>query len=213
MKRLGRVGRRSVAVAVVCAAAAGSAGGVLAARLVSHPGGPSLPAYHGQLSWASGRRPAPNFTLQDQQGRRFSLSSLRGTPVLLTFLDSRCTSDCPIEARELAVSLRRVPASRRPVVVVVSVDPVGDTSASIAKAVRKWGLDGPWTLRWLNGGQASLTAVWRSYGIGVQAASNDIVHGMALYLIDRAGDERTAYLFPFLPGFVTTDLKRLASEA
>lgn len=212
MTRIRRAGRRTIAIAVVLAAAAGSAGGVLAARLVSHPSGLGLPAYHGQLSWESGRRAAPTFALRDQHGRRFSLASVRGRPVLLTFLDSRCTSDCPIEARELAASLRRVPAGRRPVVVVVSVDPVGDTAVSIAKALRKWRLDGPWTLHWLNGPQAGLTAVWQSYGIGVRAASSDIVHGMALYLIDRAGDERTAYLFPFLPGFVTTDLDRLARD-
>jgi hypothetical protein len=32
-------------------------------------------------------------------------------------------------------------------------------------------------------------------------------------LIDRRGDERTAYLFPFLPAFVQRDLGRLARES
>jgi len=205
------VRRRAVAIALVLAAAAGSAGGVLAARLHTHANRPSLPAFHGQLSWGSGRRPAPNFTLVDQRGAALSLSSLRGRPVLLTFLDSRCTSDCPIEARQLAAVLHRVPTAKRPVVVIVSVDRTGDTRSSIAKAVHKWHLDGPWTVRWVNGSQARLSAVWSSYGIAVRLASHDIVHGMALYLIDRAGDERTAYLFPFLPGFLTTDLDRLAA--
>lgn len=210
MSRIRRIGTRSIAVAIVLAAAAGSAGGVLAARLHTHASGLSLPAFHGQLSWAAGRRPAPNFTLVDQRGKPFTLSNLRGRPVLLTFLDSRCTSDCPIEARQLAAVLGRVPAASRPVMVVVSVDRVGDTPASIAKALRKWQLDGAWSVRWVNGSQSRLASVWRSYGIAVRLASHDIVHGMALYLIDGRGDERTAYLFPFLPGFLTTDLDRLA---
>jgi hypothetical protein len=52
--------------------------------------------------------------------------------------------------------------------------------------------------------------VWRAYGVTVEPGSNDIVHSLALYLIDRRGDERTAYLFPFLPSFVQRDLARLA---
>jgi hypothetical protein len=42
--------------------------------------------------------------------------------------------------------------------------------------------------------------------------TNDVVHSLALYLIDRRGYERTAYLFPFLQGFVQRDLGRLAQE-
>ena len=37
-----------------------------------------------QIASAAGK-PTPDFTLQDQDGRDFTLSSLRGTPVLLMF--------------------------------------------------------------------------------------------------------------------------------
>jgi cytochrome oxidase Cu insertion factor (SCO1/SenC/PrrC family) len=140
-----------------------------------------------------------------------SLTQFHGSPVLLTFLDSRCTSSCPIEARELASVLRRVPASRRPALVIVSVDPAGDTRASIVNAMRRWHLAGPWRWHWVRGSRAQLAPVWRAYGIAVAKRTNDIVHGMALYLVDRDGNERTGYLFPFLPGFLATDLNRLAS--
>ena len=50
------------------------------------------------------------------------------------------------------------------------------------------------------------------YGVRVVPTTNDIVHSLALYLIDRRGDERTAYLFPFLQSFVQRDLARLARE-
>ncbi|MGC8481873.1 MAG: peroxiredoxin family protein, partial [Acidimicrobiales bacterium] len=39
--------------------------------------------------------PAPLFTLTDQNGKTFSLSSLQGKVVFLTFLDPVCTTDCP----------------------------------------------------------------------------------------------------------------------
>ena len=76
----------------------------------------------------------------------------------------------------------------------------------------KWGLAGPWRWHWLNALATQLASVWRPYGITVEPTSNDIVHSLALYLIDRRGYERTAYLFPFLPGFVQGDLARLAAR-
>jgi cytochrome oxidase Cu insertion factor (SCO1/SenC/PrrC family) len=108
--------------------------------------------------------------------------------------------------------LRRLPAAARPTLVVVSVDPKGDTRLGIEHAARTWGLAGPWRWHWLNATRKQLVSVWRSYGITMEPTSNDIVHSLALLLIDRRGYERTAYLFPFLPGFVQHDLALLAGE-
>ena len=124
----------------------------------------SLPAFHGQGTWRRGERPAPGFALHDQNGALVSLRSLRGKPVLLTFLDSRCTTRCPIEGRQLGSVLRRLPAAERPTIVVVSVDRAGDTPRGIRHALAKWQLAGPWTVHWLNApSQAGLAAVWRSW--------------------------------------------------
>jgi cytochrome oxidase Cu insertion factor (SCO1/SenC/PrrC family) len=132
---------------------------------------------------------------------------------VLTFLDSQCKSSCPIEGRQLGSILRRLPAAQRPALVIVSVDQSGDTPAGIRHALAKWNLNGPWPVHWLNARtQAQLASVWRSYGVRVVPTSNDIVHSLALYLIDRGGYERTAYLFPFLPAFVQRDLGWLARE-
>lgn len=199
-----------LAVAVLAGAGSGELVHVLRAHGASVTR-PALPAFHGQAVWAAGTRPAPDFALRDQTGRNISLASLRGRPVILTFLDSQCKSSCPIEGRQLASVLRRLPPAQRPVLAIVSVDQAGDTPAGIRHALAKWGLAGPWSVHWLNGStKGELAAVWRRYGIRVVPTSNDVVHSLALYLIDRRGYERTAYLFPFLPGFVQRDLGRLA---
>lgn len=211
MRRRRDLGATAIVAAVAFAVVAGSAAGLVAARVHSHRGALRLPAFHGQETWAAGTRRAPSFALRDQRGALVSPAELRGSPVLVTFLDSRCTSDCPIEARELSLVLHRVPASSRPTLVIVSVDPAGDTHASIAKAMRRWRLAGPWRWHWVSGTRAQLAPVWRAYGIEVSQRTGDVVHGMALYLVDRDGNERTGYLFPFLPGFLTTDLERLAA--
>ena len=202
---------------ILLAAVAVGAGGGALVRVLTGSGtataGPALPTLHGQAVWQAGARRAPNVILRDQTGTVVSLASLRGRPVVLTFLDSQCKSSCPIEGRQLGSVLRRLPAAQRPTLVIVSVNHTGDTSAGIRRALAEWHLNGQWAVHWLNAStHAQLASVWRSYGVRVIPKTNDIVHSLALYLIDRRGYERTAYLFPFLPGFVQRDLGRLARE-
>jgi protein SCO1 len=198
------------ALAAVLAAATGAGFALLAARAPLRAQGDS--GLHGQISWPPGQRRAPGFTLRDQSGRQVTLASLRRRPVLLTFLDSRCHQQCPIEGRMLGDMLAQMPAAVRPTLAIVSVDPAGDTPASIRHAMAEWRLAGPWRWHWLRGTTAELDGVWRRYGITVEPTGNDITHGMALYLIDRRGFERSGYLFPFLPNFVALDLRALARE-
>jgi cytochrome oxidase Cu insertion factor (SCO1/SenC/PrrC family) len=208
--RVAVVRTRSLALALALAIAvvAGVAGGVVLHRLRAAGSAttPALPELNGQATWAAGERPAPGFALRDQRGAVVSLSALRGRPVLLTFLATRCDG-CAPEALRLASVLRRLPAVDRPTLVILSLDPRKDTLAAIDVAARRWGLGGAWTWHWLTAPRARLAAVSRAYGVGTGSAQR-----LRLVLIDRRGDERTAYLFPFLPAFVEGDLARLAGE-
>jgi cytochrome oxidase Cu insertion factor (SCO1/SenC/PrrC family) len=168
----------------------------------------------GQAAWPAGAKPAPVInTLPDQSGQRFSLASLRGHTVAIVFFDSHCHQECPLEGRALAAAERGLPLAQRPVLVAVSVNPL-DTAASARRAVRAWGLAGlaPW--HWLMGGKAELSPVWGAYRIFVgRAAHGDIPHTEAVYLVDRRGYERSAFLYPFAPRFVTHDLRALAGAS
>jgi len=166
----------------------------------------TLPQMHGQASWPAGERRAPPFELRDQNGRAVSLPDLHDRPLLITFLDSRCVDQCPIAGRQLGMMLRGMAPADRPALLIVSVDPAGDTPARIRHAMTKWGLAGPYRWHWLRGSKSELAAIWRHYGIRGEQAS------VALYLIDRRGFKRTGYLFPFLPNFVALDLQTLARE-
>jgi cytochrome oxidase Cu insertion factor (SCO1/SenC/PrrC family) len=209
--------RLRLALMILLAAVVVGAGGGALIRVLTGSGAAAakrlLPTLHGQAVWKAGARRAPNISLRDQTGRVVTLASLRGSPVVLTFLDSQCKSSCPIEGRQLGSVLRRLPAAQRPTLVIVSVNHAGDTPAGIRRALAEWHLNGPWAVHWLNAStRAQLASVWRSYRVRVIPKSNDVVHSLALYLIDRRGYERTAYLFPFLQGFVQRDLGRLAQE-
>lgn len=172
-----------------------------------------LPVFHGQASWKARERPAPPFSLRDHTGSLVSLAELRGRSVLLTFFDSHCDDQCPITGRQLGTILKTLTPADRPTLVIVSVNPAGDTRASIRRAMKDWRLSGPWRWHWLRGSRSELASVWDDYGVSVEPTTNEIGHSLVLYLIDRSGFERTGYLFPFLPNFVALDLKTLRAEA
>src|SRR6476661_9141936 len=70
-------------------------------------------------------RPAPGFTLTDQFGQHVSLSQFRGKAVVLTFVDSECTTVCPLGTASLtgAVSLLGPAAARRIQILGIDANP------------------------------------------------------------------------------------------
>ena len=128
--------------------------------------------------------------------------------MVIAFMDSLCHQVCPLEGRTLSQAIGTLPRAARPTLLVVSVDPWGDTRVSTRAAARKWGLTGDW--HWLLGTSSELAPVWRAYRIYVRRARGDIVHSDAIYLVDRSGFERAGYIYPFLPGSVAHDLRVLA---
>jgi cytochrome oxidase Cu insertion factor (SCO1/SenC/PrrC family) len=198
-----------IALVIAAAAALGVVAGLAAhllhqsARATTLP----LPELHGQATWGAGERPAPPFTLRDVLGGTRSLASTRGRVTLVTFLDSRCHSLCPIVGRAIGDVQRALRPSLRPAVIVVSVDPAGDRPDSVRSAARRWRLEPGW--HWLTGTRKQLAAVWHAYGIVVRPKTNDIVHGAAVYLLDSQGYERSGYLAPLLPNFIALDIRRV----
>ncbi len=108
-------------------------------------------------AWAAGAVRAPGFRLADQNGTPFSLASLRGRPVLVTFIDPLCRNYCPIEAQRLTDAVRSLPAASRPAIVAVSVNVYGNARANLLQDGRKWRLGPEW--RWGIGDGAQLSPV------------------------------------------------------
>lgn len=161
----------------------------------------------GDAVWSPGSHPAPDFALTQWTGGEFHLSNLRGRVVLLTFMDSLCTTDCPVEAAELHLMQLHLGKRLSPVIVVVSTDPAGDTSANIRKFVSKYHLGAPFD--WLTGSRAELATVWRDFDIEVTSAST---HSSAIYLIDRWGDEREGWGIPFPEGVFDRSVRALVAH-
>jgi cytochrome oxidase Cu insertion factor (SCO1/SenC/PrrC family) len=138
-------------------------------------------------------RPAPGFTLTDQDGRALSLASLRGKAVVLEFMDPHCTDICPIVSQEYVDANRDLgPLADKVVLAAVNVNQYHAAVSDMMAYSREQRLNTIPGWHFLTGPVPDLRKVWDGYEIAVQAPSPDadIVHTSAVYFIDPAGRER-----------------------
>jgi cytochrome oxidase Cu insertion factor (SCO1/SenC/PrrC family) len=199
---------------VAALAGAGIGIGIAVANRTSSPSADAAASGPG-ATWAAGARPAPNFQLRGQNGRPITLRSLRGRPVILTFIDPVCRNLCPLEAKVLDAVPGKLPAGSRPAIVAVSVNPWGQAPVDLRQDAQKWKLPPEW--QWALGGYKALAQVWGKYAIGVRVRTktlagvtvHEVDHTEAAYVIDASGHERALFLFPYTTADVVKTLRGL----
>ena len=208
-----------VAAAVLAAALVAAV--VIAVLERTQPTGASSspPAQTGpDETWAAGARPAPDFALTDQDGRPVSVARFRGRPVIVTFIDPVCRELCPLEAHVLARAQALVPQPDRAVVLAVSVNRWENARATLLADMRRWRVGPGW--RWAIGPGAALARVWRAYRVTVfdqprrvhGHIQHNVVHTEASFLVDRRGDVRALYVYPFAATDVARTLREVAAS-
>lgn len=159
-------------------------------------------------------KPAPELTLTDGlTGRPTSLAELRGRPVVLTFLYTRCPDVCPLTAQRLRQAQRTLAADAANVeLVAVSVDPVNDTPQAVRDFSRNYELSSNW--RYLVGTEAMLRSAWTAYGVraAVDPGRPTISHSDAIFVIDRHGRERALLHTSDPPEELVSLLRYLVAE-
>jgi cytochrome oxidase Cu insertion factor (SCO1/SenC/PrrC family) len=203
---------------LVAALVVGILGGVLIAQ--SRHSSPAIqaapPVGEPQVTWAAGARAAPDFALTDQSGAPISLARFKGRPVIVTFIDPLCRNLCPLEAKILERAVVSLPAAQRPEIVSVSVNQWANARRYLLQDVAKWNLHTNWY--WAVGPKPALAKVWRAYQIGVQDSPrtvagitvHEIAHTEASYVVDRDGNARALFLYPFTAKQLAATLQQLA---
>ena len=138
-------------------------------------------------------RPAPGFTLVDQNGQSFSLSKLKGKAVLLAFVFTSCPDLCPLVTAQMAAVAGRLGAGAPLHFVTVTTDPEVDRPDVLRAYGRRFGAD---LERWsfLTGPRRMVEAVWRAYGVSVTPIAKGLVeHNYVSALIDANGVWRATY--------------------
>jgi protein SCO1/2 len=150
---------------------------------------------------------APHFTLTGQDGDRISPASLRGRPVVYTFIYSHCADTCPATVQSIRGADWTTSATTCPVL-GVSVDPGNDTKESAKVFLNRAAHDGADGVP--AGSREQLAPVWRAFGIAPQTAELD--HSAYVVIVDGARRQRIGFpLRPADPEGLAHDLGRLVT--
>ena len=172
-----------IALAVVAVSALGA---IVLAAPHEDPGEPPGPRRFEGATLPAGLR-APDFTLTDQDGKRISMRSLRGSPVIVTFLYTTCEETCPTQAMQVRGAFEElgedVPA------VAVAVDPPRDTPARARAFLSEQRMTG--RMSFAIGTRPELERVWR--GFAVQPQREDLEHTGRFVLVDAKGFQRVGF--------------------
>ena len=131
----------------------------------------------------------PKITLQDHEGRTFTLSELSGKYVLMTFIYTSCGTVCPQIEMNLSEVYNRLPQAaigQDIIFLSVSFDTDRDTPEAL-EAYRHYFVDDPdnWRLARVPD-PGELKRLLDAFGVIVIPGNNgDFAHNGAFYLIDR----------------------------
>lgn len=196
---------------LLSAALAAGCGGVRTPSPAPSSGAVGTPANLLMGRTGLGKRPAPNFTLNNQFGQPVSLSDFRGKVVLLAFTDSQCTTMCPLTTASMVRAIHLLgPAGKDVVMLNVNANPVAISVRDVFDYSQAHGI--LHMGQFVTGTLPQLKAVWHAYGIAVQIIHGNIDHTPALYLIDQQGRERYLYLTNGLYGVVGEESRILAYD-
>lgn len=187
---------------------------------ITHVGTAPLPERTNEIAMAGGiLEPGgqiPDVALIDQDDRRRSLSEWRGTPLLLTFIYTRCPlpNYCPMMDRHFVAIQRQVAAdpalSGALRLISVSFDPEHDTPAVMTTHAKTIGADlSTWTF--LTGDRATVDRLAGRFGVGVlrgDDGSSEITHNLRTALV--AADGTLVKMYPgsdWSPRTVVDDLR------
>jgi len=125
--------------------------------------------------------------VRTQDGDHLTMRSLRGRPVIVTFLYATCRDTCPAQAQQVKGALNElgtdVPA------IAIAVDPPRDDPASARAFLAKQRMTG--RMDFLLGSHPALERLWDAYA--VQPQRDDLEHTARLVLVDPQGRQRVSF--------------------
>jgi protein SCO1/2 len=173
----------------------------------------AIATFSGAALWRTfGPHPAmaPDFTLIDQNGQPFTLSSVRGHPIALFFGFTHCPDECPTTLAHLAHAVHApgVPHDTR--VAFITVDPGRDSPATLKRYVR---LFDPQFIG-LTGALGQLNPVYDAYHTARQAvpvnrkqSDDSFEHGTTVFYVGRDGTIKGQGQWDDVPAQIARDFR------
>lgn len=136
----------------------------------------------------------PDFALKDQTGSTVRLSQMRGEPVAVTFLYTRCpiATACPLTTAKFSRLDAMLAREKFGHLLVVTVDPEYDTPEVLAEYAKKAGAD-PKRWKFLTGSPRDVARVASSFGVLYYPEHGQMIHSQAVAVLDPQGRLATIY--------------------
>src|SRR5207247_6128688 len=121
----------------------------------------------------------------DYRGKLGRTRALRGTVVLITFLDTDCKTKCPIFASDIGAALRLLSATERGQVaaLALTVNPLRDTPARVRRFLRR---RHALAIDFLLGAAKQMRPIWKAFHVvSAEETGTADVHSSDLRVFDR----------------------------
>jgi protein SCO1 len=127
--------------------------------------------------------------LVDQTGRTFTLESLRGRPLIVTFVSAHCTDACPLVDAQFADAAERIAQRHLTTrLLTITLDPVNDPPSLMRALARRFAADPRY---WLvaSGRPADVDAVLNAFGVVARLGKSGYreEHSTFVYVLDSSG--------------------------
>ena len=186
------------------------------APLAASPGSESpAPAASSGFELLKPGETVPDAPFVDQDGRKTTLSALKGKTVVLTFIYTQCPlpTFCPLMDRHFVTIQERIkadPALAKVHLATVSFDPVTDTPPVLKKHAQQLGADlARWTF--LTGDRDDIDRFGSRFGVTIardQSDPKNITHNLRTVIIDADGKLVKTYTGnEWTPDQILADLK------
>lgn len=153
-----------------------------------------LPPKKGEIGRIAKQTTVPQFTLLDQDGKPFRMTSARGKIVLVTFVFTTCPDVCPLLTAKFAAIQRALEEKKMNDYLLLSIttDPERDTPSALKSYAQGFKPDfRHW--RFLTGSESDLAKVWKGFGVTVRKSGGQVQHTALTTLIDRRNIRRVDY--------------------
>ena len=139
--------------------------------------------------------PIRDFSLTDQNGRRFQLQSVKGKVIVVAFAYTTCPDVCPLITAAMRKVQEDLNASERSAVYLITVtaDPEVDEPRVLASYAKRYAADlSNWAF--VTGDEQSLAEVWKNFGVRVRRKARGLIdHTPLIALVDRSATMRLGY--------------------
>lgn len=130
----------------------------------------------------------PDFALTDQTGRTVRLSQMRGEPVAVAFVYTRCpiATACPLTAARFAKLDSMLKEKGFGKLLTITVDPEHDTPKVLAEYAAQLGAN-PARWKFLTGDPKTVADVASRFGVLYYPDKGQVVHSQAVAVVDPEG--------------------------